>query len=390
MTNDRNDFVQSSVHRLRRLIDSGSSSVPETSVIGLQLGLLHSKPKEGNEYKHNYLVLLCGFVQVITAWHDICLFYPFDRPTNRGAKAEEIARMFACGNRLPLLWTSAGGSDRIPPLHPRRKSLFQVFSFSPERQEALRPRNANAEGNFVCCALNSNADSVAGGFVKKRGVVEHIYLLKAKPGISEDEEKNMLDYLYTTQYQMRGILSISLGRIADENSDGFTHAIFMRFQKKEDLRNFYSNSGYLKVLNEYVIPYCYGSLSVDFESDVEDDILTIFRRGEEFNCGVEFVLLISVNEDAAEEAVDEALTGLRILVEKFNWLIVQATHGPSLIRGEREFTHGAVIRFPSEAALESFKGCSDFKELWSRKLAQISQKILAVHFAVDPVGTDLM
>jgi len=41
--------------------------------------------------------------------------------------------------------------------------------------------------------------------------VEHIILLRAKPNISGAEEKDMLDYLYTSQYQMRGILTISLG-----------------------------------------------------------------------------------------------------------------------------------------------------------------------------------
>jgi len=41
--------------------------------------------------------------------------------------------------------------------------------------------------------------------------VEHIILLRAKPNISDAEEKDMLDYLYTSQYQMRGILTISLG-----------------------------------------------------------------------------------------------------------------------------------------------------------------------------------
>lgn len=44
-----------------------------------------------------------------------------------------------------------------------------------------------------------------------RGVVEHICLIRAKEDLSEEQEKDMLDYLYTTQYQMRGIIAISLG-----------------------------------------------------------------------------------------------------------------------------------------------------------------------------------
>ncbi|MCI48032.1 hypothetical protein A2U01_0069275, partial [Trifolium medium] len=44
----------------------------------------------------------------------------------------------------------------------------------------------------------------------RRKVVEHICLLNAKEDLSEEEENDMLDYLYTTQYQMGGIIAISL------------------------------------------------------------------------------------------------------------------------------------------------------------------------------------
>lgn len=36
---------------------------------------------------------------------------------------------------------------------------------------------------------------------------------------------------------------------------------------------------------------CNESKYVDFESEVMDDILSVFRKGEDFNYGVEFVLL---------------------------------------------------------------------------------------------------
>lgn len=41
--------------------------------------------------------------------------------------------------------------------------------------------------------------------------MEHIHLIKAREDISEHEEKDMLDYLYTFQYHMNGIIAISLG-----------------------------------------------------------------------------------------------------------------------------------------------------------------------------------
>lgn len=94
-------------------------------------------------------------------------------------------------------------------------------------------------------------------FVLCRKVVEHVCLLKAKKFLSDEDEKDMLDYLYTSQYQMRGIVTVSLGRISNDNVENYTHAVFMRFQTKEDVTRFYENPFYLKVLKEHVMPYCH-------------------------------------------------------------------------------------------------------------------------------------
>ncbi|KMZ75103.1 hypothetical protein ZOSMA_119G00010 [Zostera marina] len=99
-----------------------------------------------------------------------------------------------------------------------------------------------------------------------------------KAELSEDEESDMLDFLYTSQYHMNVILAISLGRIAEPGTNGYyTYAVYMRFQKKEDFVKFYNNSYYLGVVKYHVSPHCYGSISVDYESQVQDDILAIFR-----------------------------------------------------------------------------------------------------------------
>ncbi|KAI5328867.1 hypothetical protein L3X38_028264 [Prunus dulcis] len=224
---------------------------------------------------------------------------------------------------------------------------------------------------------------------KKRKVVDHICLLKAKEDLSDEEEKHMLDFLYTTQYQMRGILSVSLGRILNENIDKYTHAVYMRFQRKEDIGKFYENPFYLRVLNEHVLPYCHGLTNVDYESEVEDDIIPIFRKGEEFNFGVEFVLLLSLVDNASGR-VEEALVSLEGLIMGFPSIIVQSTQGLNFNPSSKEFTHGVVIRFRSLDAFEIFVGSSEYKEIWKSKFDQITRKTLSLHFSVDPVGSEIM
>ncbi|MCL7042104.1 hypothetical protein MKW94_010809 [Papaver nudicaule] len=227
-------------------------------------------------------------------------------------------------------------------------------------------------------------------FIKKRKVVDHITLLKAKEGLSDEDEKDMLDHLYTSQYQMGGIIAISLGRLRNQNPDGYTHAVYMRFQGKEDLAKFYENTFYLGVLKDHVMPYSHELRYVDYEAEVEDDILPIFRKGQEFNYGLEFMLLISVVESAHGEPIEDALLEHANLARECPSLIVQFTQGSNFNLSSKEYSHAVVIRFRSSEAFEMFVGNSEYREMWTSKFAPIVQKTLAIDFTIDPVGTELM
>ncbi|KAL6986207.1 hypothetical protein U1Q18_019587 [Sarracenia purpurea var. burkii] len=137
---------------------------------------------------------------------------------------------------------------------------------------------------------------------------------------------SIVNFPFTSWYIKTAPASIQ-GRISDRNLHNHTHAFYMRFQRKEDLSKFYNNPFYLGVLKDYVMPYCHGLINVDFESDVEDDILPIFRKGEEFNNGVEFILLIEFLGSALGMPAEDALASLEELTKEFPSLIVQATQG---------------------------------------------------------------
>ncbi|KAK4389316.1 hypothetical protein Sango_2268600 [Sesamum angolense] len=143
--------------------------------------------------------------------------------------------------------------------------------------------------------------SLAPGVQRKRKVVEHICLFKAKEDLSEEQEKDMLDYLYTTQYHMRGIVALSLGDL-------------------------------------YNAPYLWLFLLVL----------------KEFNYGVELVLLIAFRRSSLGGPEEDAMTSLENLTMEFPSLIVQATKGPNLNMTNMEYTHGVVIRFRSSEAFKIF------------------------------------
>ncbi|OMO55664.1 Dimeric alpha-beta barrel [Corchorus capsularis] len=137
----------------------------------------------------------------------------------------------------------------------------------------------------------------------------------------------------------------------------------MRFRSKEDLTKFYENPFYLEVPKEHVEPYCHGLMNVmDYESEVEDDILPIFHKGEAFNYGVEFVLLIAFVEDAISGPAENALTSFQELTMDFPSLIVQCTQGSNFNFSCEEYTHGMVIRFRSFEAFGIFLTSSKYRD----------------------------
>ncbi|KAK7369658.1 hypothetical protein VNO80_11700 [Phaseolus coccineus] len=283
-----------------------------------------------------------------------------------------------------MQWSSYGSCISLSVPHRFPQALLSFHAYHWNRFQTA-PKNQRIT---VLCGADHRSSSP--GSERKRKIVEHVCLLKAKQDLSEEEENDMLDYLYTTQYQMGGVVAISLGRISAPNPERYTHALFMRFQKKQNLEKFYENPFYLKVLKDHVLTYCHGLVDVDFESEVDDEMLSIFRKGEEFNHGVEFVLLISFNEDALGKQAEHALASLASMMSESPSLIVQFTQGLNFSPSSKEYTHGVVIRFRSVEAFEIFINSKEYKNVWHSKLQPIAHKSLSLHFSVDPVGTEIM
>lgn len=208
-----------------------------------------------------------------------------------------------------------------------------------------------------------------------------------KKDFTEEQEKNMLDHLFTLQYQMRGIIAVSLGRITGENSDGCTHGLLTRFPSVEALKGYYDSPIRWRIEQDYIIPHYHGLICIDYETEVEDDIAPIFRRGEDFEQGVEYMVLLQVKEGISSGVVQEALQSLSGLIKELQSLVVQHTSGTNFCMLNKGYTHGMVTRFPSEEAKEIFIHHPAYLEIVGKKFLPISNKILSLDFDVAPVGT---
>ncbi|KAI5068941.1 hypothetical protein GOP47_0015242 [Adiantum capillus-veneris] len=222
--------------------------------------------------------------------------------------------------------------------------------------------------------------------VRKRKVIEHVVIFQMKMGFTEEQEKDMLDHLYTLQYQLRGIISISLGSTNSRNADGSTHGLFMRFPSREALESYYESPSRWKVANEYIIPYYNGLICVDYEAEVEDDIEPIFRRGEAFEQGIESLTLLQVKADTDPIRIQESFDLVSALAEELGTLVVQHTSGTNISSLNKGYTHGMVMRFPSEDARDSFTQHSSYVEIMESKFMPITLKMSTVEYSVAPVG----
>lgn len=134
----------------------------------------------------------------------------------------------------------------------------------------------------------------------------------------------------------------------------------------------------------------HGLTNVDYESEVEDDILSIFRKGEEYNYGEEFVLLVTFAKNASEKNIKDAMDSFAQLTSSLPSLVVQSTQGSNFNESSGEFTHAAVVRFRSFDAMEIFVEGREYKDMWRSQFEPFVEKSVALHFSVDPVGTDVM
>uniref|UniRef100_A0A0A9FIQ8 Stress-response A/B barrel domain-containing protein n=1 Tax=Arundo donax TaxID=35708 RepID=A0A0A9FIQ8_ARUDO len=102
------------------------------------------------------------------------------------------------------------------------------------------------------------------------------------------------------------------------------------------------------------------------------------------------MLLISFLETASKEAMEDALASLQKLISRCSSFIVQATFGCCLNHMDNEYSHAAVIRFPSSDDFKLFRESIEYKNTWASKFHPIVERSLQLHFTVDPVGNQLM
>lgn len=203
---------------------------------------------------------------------------------------------------------------------------------------------------------------------KARKVVDHAVLFKMKDDMTEEQEKAMLEALFTLQYQANGILYLSVGPVLEKTVDGVTHALFARFANKEDVDLYMEHPGRKTIARELVIPYGNGLVMLDVEDEVTDDLEAIFGRDFAQGGGIDHFVLFKVKEGTSQESIEAMLQSFRDLATSLDSSILfQLTAGSNISPLGKGYTHGFIARIPSEAALQDFINSDGYVQALSKE-----------------------
>lgn len=260
---------------------------------------------------------------------------------------------------------------------PEAAEVYVSAQQVPQQQQQQRQSHlaAHTRRQHICRATSAGPE--------KASVVELLWLLKARSDVDPEEIEVLLDALWSLQYMVpAGILCASAGPVvscvaynptqqqsqaqpaeqqpslpsssqaAQQTSRqldkgqwqcGFTHAVHFRLASRLQLEHLMAHplmgSG-----RDQVDAVCNDHAQLVFEGMVTKRLEALFRRGEEFESGVEHVLLLQPGANGGLGA-DAFLSQLAELAESSVAGGIQTSHGAVISCVHAAATHVLMTRF---------------------------------------------
>jgi hypothetical protein len=216
--------------------------------------------------------------------------------------------------------------------------------------------------------------------------VELLWLLKARPDADAEAVAQLLDALWSLQYMVpAGIMCAAAGPVVactaytqrqqqqqageapslppppqapagggDGWQCGFTHAVHFRLANRASLEHLMVHP-LMAASRDAVDQLCTSSSQLVFEGLVAKRLEALFRRGEEFEAGVEHVLLLQPGASGGVGA-DAFLCQLAALAESSVAGSIQASHGAVISCVHAAATHVLMTRFAAPQQVQLLHG----------------------------------
>lgn len=99
-------------------------------------------------------------------------------------------------------------------------------------------------------------------------MIEHIVVFKVKDGLTDAQKEDVLNSIRSLKDRVPGIVDLQVGENFSERSQGFTHALVVRFVDRAALDGYLPHPAHQDVVQNHFLPYLDENaprIVVDFE-----------------------------------------------------------------------------------------------------------------------------
>ncbi len=204
-------------------------------------------------------------------------------------------------------------------------------------------------------------------------VVEYLLLLKAKPDADPQQLLAMLDELWSLQYVVPSIVCASVGQVLTSTGAPpctpaaqaptassptpdplYTHVIHYRLNNRPALDQFLVHPLYQKMRSHDVDKHTSAAAEVVYEGTTDNDIMSIFRKGEGYETGLDYYLFMQPGPSMELQASQKFLRKLAELSQSSAAGGVQCSYGTTLSSVHCPCSHVMAVRFQTEEHASMF------------------------------------
>jgi len=216
-------------------------------------------------------------------------------------------------------------------------------------------------------------------------IFESLTLLHFKPDTAEELISDIVDRVWSVQYLVPGPIVGAAGPLksfqgSNTTDVAFSHAVLFRFGTHALQGSFQSSSTNQDMLTQTAGAVCDSIHTINYDATVSNELESIFRRGGEWETGVECILGLSINDNTnnntntntntsnnidVDADADEFLVLTQQLATSSAFGAVQAVFGPckaklTHVGSEATLQQPDLIftaRFQQAEQLEEFLAC---------------------------------
>ena len=86
-------------------------------------------------------------------------------------------------------------------------------------------------------------------------MIQHIVVFKVKDGLADAEKEDLLSSVRGLKDRVPGVLDLAIGENFSPRSEGFTHALVMRFPDRAALDAYVAHPAHQDVVKNHFLPY---------------------------------------------------------------------------------------------------------------------------------------